>query len=251
VTSKANVLALGSSSCRRSSLFDPNSAPIVLNYASSLSLPPKTERHTPNIGQSMSYGEPPDACSFCWSCGQSVTLGWAHPRKVRSIIVGEGGYGKAGADRGCGCFRAYSRITGCRPASHRTNAAVSRGSSPSSRLEWPLSRRQRWIRLGRRSSSIVFTGDLAGGTTTPLGRDATELTGTTLLGSGSLSGALAGGQIGFNWQAGMVVFGAEVDAQWLGQQGTSSVVCNPGCTASEVIKIRSLTTGRARPRLGL
>jgi Outer membrane protein beta-barrel domain len=45
------------------------------------------------------------------------------------------------------------------------------------------------------------------------------------------------------------VFGAEVDAQWLGQQGTSSVVCTPDCTASEAIKIRSLTTGRAR--LGL
>jgi outer membrane immunogenic protein len=102
---------------------------------------------------------------------------------------------------------------------------------------------------GGASSSIVFTGDLTGGTTTPQGRGATELTGTTLLGSGSLSGALAGGQIGFNWQAGMVVFGAEVDAQWLGQQGTSSVVCTPDCTASEAIKIRSLTTGRAR--LGL
>jgi outer membrane immunogenic protein len=90
---------------------------------------------------------------------------------------------------------------------------------------------------GGGSSSIVFTGDLAGGTTTPQGRGATELTGTTLLGSGSLSGALAGGQIGFNWQAGMVVFGAEVDAQWSGQQGTSLVVCTPDCTASEVIKI--------------
>jgi hypothetical protein len=41
--------------------------------------------------------------------------------------------------------------------------------------------------------------------------------------------------MGFNWQAGMVVFGAEVDAQWSGQQDSTLGV-----------KIRSLTTGRAR-----
>src|SRR5262249_29671102 len=59
-------------------------------------------------------------------------------------------------------------------------------------------------------------------------------------------GGIAGGQIGFNWQAGMVVFGAEFDAQWSGQQGTAAVVCLPACTAAETVKIRSLTTGRAR-----
>src|SRR5262249_933785 len=54
-----------------------------------------------------------------------------------------------------------------------------------------------------------------------------------------------------NWQTGMVVCGAELDAQWSGQSNTVSVICTqptptPGCTASEAIKIRSLTTGRAR-----
>jgi len=47
----------------------------------------------------------------------------------------------------------------------------------------------------------------------------------------------------------MVVFGAELDAQWSGQSNTVSLICTPpkpGCTASEAIKIRSLTTGRAR-----
>src|SRR5215471_3589980 len=89
------------------------------------------------------------------------------------------------------------------------------------------------------------------GATTPLGRGATELGGTGLLGSSSPRGGIAGGQIGFNWQTGMVVFGAELDAQWSGQSNTVSVICTqptptPGCTASEAIKIRSLTTGRAR-----
>jgi outer membrane immunogenic protein len=75
------------------------------------------------------------------------------------------------------------------------------------------------------SSNIVFTGPQGSGTTTPLGLGATELGATKLIGSGNLSGAIAGGQMGFNWQSGMIVFGAEVDAQWSGQQKTLSAVC--------------------------
>ena len=74
----------------------------------------------------------------------------------------------------------------------------------------------------------------------------TELSGTRIIGSGSPSGAIAGGQIGFNWQAGMFVFGAEIDGQWSGQENTFTVACGPGCTATESIKIRSLATGRGR-----
>src|SRR5262247_625079 len=103
------------------------------------------------------------------------------------------------------------------------------------------------------SSTTVFGGGLTNaglpappGTTTPLGLGATELGGTSLVSSSSPRGGIAGGQIGFNWQAGMVVFGAEFDAQWSGQQGTAAVVCLPACTAAETVKIRSLTTGRAR-----
>jgi len=62
----------------------------------------------------------------------------------------------------------------------------------------------------------------------------------------NLNGAIAGGQIGFNWQAGMVVFGAELDGQWSGQQGSFSVNCGSRCTAAENVKIRSLLTGRGR-----
>ena len=112
------------------------------------------------------------------------------------------------------------------------------------------------------SSTTVFGGALTNGfgngvtnavgppgTTTPLGRGATELGGTNLFGSSSPRGGIAGGQVGFNWQAGMVVFGAEFDAQWSGQSNAVSLICTPprpGCTATEAVKIRSLTTGRAR-----
>jgi outer membrane immunogenic protein len=81
------------------------------------------------------------------------------------------------------------------------------------------------------------------------GFGATELGGTSLSSSSSPRGGIAGGQVGFNWQAGMVVFGAELDAQWSGQSNAVSLICTPprpGCTATEAIQIRSLTTGRAR-----
>src|SRR5215831_16979188 len=110
------------------------------------------------------------------------------------------------------------------------------------------------------SSNTVFGGAVGNtllasglvipaGATTALGLGATELGGTSLLGSSSPRGGIAGGQIGFNWQAGMVVFGAELDGQWSGQSNAVLLSCTPptpGCTASEAIKIRSLTTGRAR-----
>jgi outer membrane immunogenic protein len=96
------------------------------------------------------------------------------------------------------------------------------------------------------SSNIIFTGPQGSGTTTPLGRGATELGATKLISSGNLSGAIAGGQMGFNWQSGMIVFGAEVDAQWSGQQKTLSAICTFDCVATEAMKIKSIVTGRGR-----
>lgn len=96
------------------------------------------------------------------------------------------------------------------------------------------------------STTTFFEGDLQGGTTTQFGLGPSELSATTLGSSGNPSGAIAGGQIGFNWQAGMLVFGAEADGQWSGQQGSFTVACSTGCTATENVRIRSLATGRAR-----
>jgi outer membrane immunogenic protein len=110
---------------------------------------------------------------------------------------------------------------------------------------------------GQYSSNITFTGAGASGLTNPITgitpqgiiapvAGPTELSGARVQGSGSPSGAIAGGQIGFNWQAGMFVFGAEIDGQWSGQENTFSTACGTGCTATESIKIRSLATGRGR-----
>ena len=110
---------------------------------------------------------------------------------------------------------------------------------------------------GQYSSNITFLGSDSSGFTNPVpalgpggsiiaAGGPTELSRTRITGSGSPSGAIAGGQIGFNWQAGMFVFGAEMDGQWSGQQNTFTVGCGPGCTATESIKIRSVATGRGR-----
>ena len=94
---------------------------------------------------------------------------------------------------------------------------------------------------GQYSSNITFTGLNVGGTTTPsvprVGTGPTELSGTRIIGSGNPSGAIAGGQIGFNWQAGMFVFGGEIDGS--GQENTFTAACGAAC-------IRSLATGRGR-----
>ena len=42
-------------------------------------------------------------------------------------------------------------------------------------------------------------------------------------GFGDVSGVLVGGQVGYNWQIGRVVFGAETDIQWSGQDKTSTI----------------------------
>jgi outer membrane immunogenic protein len=115
---------------------------------------------------------------------------------------------------------------------------------------------------GQTSTNASFRGDPGAGTqfglltpngfvsglfTTPQGLGPTELSKTSLGGSGKLSGAIAGGQIGFNWQAGWAVFGAEIDAQWTGQRGSFASGCNTsGCVASDAVRIKSLLTGRGR-----
>jgi outer membrane immunogenic protein len=110
------------------------------------------------------------------------------------------------------------------------------------------------------STNTSFNGEFRGTTLDPVtgsfpanvfttqgGTGPTELRGTSVGGSGKGSGPLAGGQVGFNWQAGWAVFGAEIDAQWTGQRASFASACNaPGCFASDAVRIKSLLTGRAR-----
>ncbi len=44
----------------------------------------------------------------------------------------------------------------------------------------------------------------------------------------SVSGAVAGGQVGYNWQAGPMVYGVEADIQYSGASGTLSAPCAAG-----------------------
>jgi len=44
----------------------------------------------------------------------------------------------------------------------------------------------------------------------------------------SLSGAIGGGQVGYNWQSGSLVFGAETDFQASGLRGQIDTPCAPG-----------------------
>ena len=61
-------------------------------------------------------------------------------------------------------------------------------------------------------------------------------------GSFNLSGALAGGTIGYNYQIGHAVIGAEGDIDWSGMKGSTTAGCAAGCQTSD----SWLSTVRAR-----
>jgi outer membrane immunogenic protein len=63
-------------------------------------------------------------------------------------------------------------------------------------------------------------------------------------GSRDISGGLAGGTIGYNWQFNQVVAGLEGDFGWAGISGSSSTNCPAGCKTSDG------WLGTARGRLG-
>ena len=60
-----------------------------------------------------------------------------------------------------------------------------------------------------------------------------------------LSGGLIGGTVGYNWQFGQAVVGAEGDIDWSGIKGTSTVLCPGGC------ETRNKWLATVRGRLGL
>jgi outer membrane immunogenic protein len=63
-------------------------------------------------------------------------------------------------------------------------------------------------------------------------------------GSQDVSGFLAGGQIGFNWQAGNWVFGLEADASWTNADGDHACVFTVGFTCQTEINWFGTATGR-------
>jgi outer membrane immunogenic protein len=66
-------------------------------------------------------------------------------------------------------------------------------------------------------------------------------------GAGNLSGEVAGGQIGVNWQFGAFVTGLEGDLQWSGERSSGTTVCTVAtCTITATNQINGFATLRAR-----
>ena len=59
-----------------------------------------------------------------------------------------------------------------------------------------------------------------------------------------VSGGLIGGTIGYNWQVGQIVVGAEGDIDWSGVKGSTNVLCAAGC------ETRNKWLATVRGRLG-
>jgi outer membrane immunogenic protein len=57
------------------------------------------------------------------------------------------------------------------------------------------------------------------------------VTGSIPIASHELNGFLGGGQIGYNWQSGNVVFGVEGDADWADIEGTAPCIVVLSCSA--------------------
>jgi len=54
-------------------------------------------------------------------------------------------------------------------------------------------------------------------------------------GGRDINGGLFGGQIGYNWQTSNWVFGIEADAQWTGQEGSTTAICAVGGCLTGVV----------------
>jgi outer membrane immunogenic protein len=71
--------------------------------------------------------------------------------------------------------------------------------------------------------------------------------------SETFAGGLAGGQLGFNWQAGNLVLGLEADVDGSGQSGTGALAiagCGAACPGTLISTERVSVFGTARGRLG-
>jgi outer membrane immunogenic protein len=70
-------------------------------------------------------------------------------------------------------------------------------------------------------------------------------------GTANIDGFVGGGQMGYNWQTGGMVWGLETDIQWTGQKGSSEFCLTAGCplgsfTANADYRLRWFGTFRAR-----
>ncbi len=68
----------------------------------------------------------------------------------------------------------------------------------------------------------------------------------TATGSADLNGLVGGAQIGYNWQAGALVFGVEADINASGQSASGVTACGIGCSITETSRINWFGTVRGR-----
>jgi len=71
---------------------------------------------------------------------------------------------------------------------------------------------------GRSRSTVSFFNTATGA---PIAAPAGSVTGNDF----GINGGVAGGQVGYNWQASNFVFGLETDLQWSGERGSSVFSC--------------------------
>jgi outer membrane immunogenic protein len=96
------------------------------------------------------------------------------------------------------------------------------------------------VGYGWATSSGTSTINVPAGFGVVVGVNATATT------SGNTNGAIAGGQVGYNYQIGALVLGAEADMQWSGQSTTQTASCGVGCTLTGTSGIDWFATVRAR-----
>jgi outer membrane immunogenic protein len=71
---------------------------------------------------------------------------------------------------------------------------------------------------GRSSTNVTFFNSATG---VPIVPPPGSITSSRF----NLNGGVFGGQIGYNWQSGNVVFGLETDLQWSGERGSANYLC--------------------------
>jgi outer membrane immunogenic protein len=107
-------------------------------------------------------------------------------------------------------------------------------------------------------TGFYIGANIGGGWATATDSATLTLTGVGTFGastSSTASGVIGGGQIGYNWQAGNVVFGVEADFDGSGERSTSTLLC-PTAACGAIISSATATDkvedfGTVRGRLGL
>ncbi len=87
------------------------------------------------------------------------------------------------------------------------------------------------------NSTDTFTGGVLGGVSST--------------GSGHANGAVAGGQVGFNYQIDAFVLGMEGDFDWSGVSSTAVAGCGVGCTVTGKSNVPWIATIRGRAGVAL